>query len=110
MCMMAECDEPIGIDVENGNRKIAWEKIVKQKFSKEDKIPVNRNDFFLDWTTREAYFKCFQDPHYLSTSIETILEKTSIKTAHRGDYYIAICTKGEHDVADIPVWLTKNID
>jgi hypothetical protein len=110
ICIIAESDEKIGVDIENSNRRIDWEKIVAKKFSKNDRRPLNRNSFFLDWTTREAYFKCTQDKHYLNVTLEEITDKWIISIKHIDDFYIAVCSANQQDIKNEAVSLKNSLD
>ncbi|MDR2829193.1 MAG: hypothetical protein LBV48_01175, partial [Mycoplasmataceae bacterium] len=110
ICVIAESEEKIGVDIENSNRKIDWEKIVYKKFSKNDEYPTNRNSFFLDWTTREAYFKCTQDEHYLNTSLKEITDKWAVSIRHFDDFYVAICSATRQDIKNEMVSLKNILD
>jgi len=75
---IAECDKQIGIDIENANRFINWNKITR-RFNKTDAERINDRDHFLHiWTIKEAYFKISQDYEYLSIPMQTLWSQTNI--------------------------------
>ncbi len=106
MIMFAVSNFAVGIDVENINRKIKWEKIASKYFDKKEIDGLSSpKDFFSLWTKKESAIKFIGKT--LSSSLiktrfsddqplgESGYENAKTKTFFLGDFVYSITSKDD---------------
>lgn len=98
---VAVSDEPVGVDIELGNRRI---EPLSNKILCAEETAINCAELLALWTQKESIFKCFGGGAFLPNKIHTA--EYPVRTFEKDGYCISVCGNRE-DLSDAAIKFLK---